>query len=305
MAEKVNWRQIDRFIMNNCKIADELRNYRDLAGRLNQVSLSGERVKNPSDSADYAEYFISETLSYLDIAVANAAYTLMVSSPVQTSFQADVIGQLMAGNMGWRIPKKMKQDLEARLQKLAQTQIYILADHDHQVEQDLYEGMFLPVRWENEGDRIKFHFLPELQMPLYQYAGHRRQLIEIPLSRLRDDQGGSQIQHNNTDRMLALRHYLLQELEILRYANNKVYTHRIQLLKKDDENNEMGLLWLLGMIGDAGTTTVKDPITLAKRLQKFMQQLLDNWHKCGYLGSLQYEMLSAKDGFGVQITSRQ
>ena len=302
MAEKASRRQIDRFIMNNCKIANELRKYRDLAGCINQVSLSGERGRKPSDCADYAEYFISENLTYLDMVTANAAYTLLVNSPAQTTFQADSIGQIMAGNMGWRVPKRMKCDLEARLQKLAGTQIYILADHDHQVEQDLYEGMFLPVAWETVGEKIKFQFLPEKQMPLYQYAEHHRQLIEVPFSRLRDDQGDHQVQHNNTERMLALRHYLLQELEILLYENNKVKDQQIRLLKKDREGNELGLLWLLGIAED---TSVKDPGAVAKRLQKSIRQLLDNWQKCGYLGSLQYQMLPPGDGFGVRIVSEK
>lgn len=302
MAGKTNRRQIDRFYMNNCKIANELRKYRDLAGCINQVSLSGERGRKPSDCADYAEYFISENLTYLDMVTANAVYTLMVSSPAQTTFQADRIGQIMAGKTGWRVPKRMKSDLEARIQKLAGTKIYILADHDHQVEQDLYEGMFLPVEWETIGENVKFRFLSEKQMPLYQYAEHHRQLIEVPFSLLQDDQGDHRVQHNNTERMLALRHYLLQELEILLYENNKVKEQQIRLLKKDREGNELGLLWLLGIAED---TSVKDPTAVAKRLQKSIRQLLDNWQKCGYLKSLQYQMLSPGDGFGVQIISKE
>mgnify|MGYP005804210929 FL=1 len=109
MARKSTQRQLNRFLMNNCKIANELRKYRDLAGCLNQVSLSGERVRRPSDAADYAEYFISGTLSYLDMVVANAAYTLQVSSP-QTEFQADAIAQIMAGNLERRIAEKQRED---------------------------------------------------------------------------------------------------------------------------------------------------------------------------------------------------
>ena len=305
MPKKNIQRQIDRFIMNNCKIANELRKYRDLAGCLNQVSLSGERFQKPSDSADYAEYFISKDLTYLDMVTANAAYTLMVNSPPQAVFQADAIGQIMAGNMGWRIPKKMRSDLEMRLQKLAGIQIYILADHDHQVGEDLYEGMFLPVAWTSAGDKLNFHFLQDKQMPLYQYAEHHRQLIEVPFSRLRDDLGDGQIQHNNTDRMLALRHYLVQELEILLYKNNKVEEQQIRLLKQDKERHEMGLLWLLGMIEDPQEQPGKDPIPVAKRVQKLIQELMDNWQKTGYLDTLQYQMLSPKEGFGVRITSRK
>ena len=293
MADKTVRRQIDRLIMNNCKIANELRKYRDLAGCLNQVALSGQRVRVPSDSPDYAEYFISETLSYLDMATANAAYTLMVNSSPQAVFQADAIGQIMAGNPGWRVPRGMKQDLEKRLQKLAGTQIYILADHDHQVSQDLYEGAFLPVEWESAGEKVKFHFLPQKQMPLYLYAEHHRQLIEVPFCRLR---GGRDDPHNNTGRMLALRHYLLQELEILLYEKNKVQELQIRLLKEDKEGNELGLLWLLGIA--EGTS---DPTAAARRLQKVICQLLDSWQGTGYLDALQYRELSPGEGFGVQI----
>ena len=64
MPETAIGRQPDRFVMNNCKIANELRKYRDLSGCVNQVSLSGARVRRPSDAADYAEYCISEDYDY-------------------------------------------------------------------------------------------------------------------------------------------------------------------------------------------------------------------------------------------------
>lgn len=305
MEEKTNRRQIDRFIMNNCKIANELRKYRDLAGCLNQVSLSGERVWKPSDASDYAEYFISGDLTYLDMVVANAAYTLMVSGSSQISFQADVIARIMAGNMERRITDKKRQELETCLEKLAGIQIYILADHDHQVEQDLYEGMFLPVEWEGENGKRRFRFLPGKQMPLYQYAEHHRQLIEVPFCCLRDDWGDNQVRHNNNDRMLLLRHYFLQELEILLYEKNKVEEQQIRLLKKDREGNELGLLWILGLIGETAEDQVRDWTAVAQKVQKAIQQLLDNWQASGYLGALQYRMLSAGEGFGVRISSAE
>ena len=301
MAEKSSL-QVDRFLMNNCKIANELRKYRDLAGCLNQVSLSGERVRRPSESADYAEYYISEDLSYLDMVTANAAYTLMVSASGQKEFQADAIARIMAGNLGWRILEKKRTELEARLQKLARTRICILADHDHQVEPDLYEGMFLPVEWESGGGRLKFRFLPDRKMPLYQYGEHHRQIIEVPFRRLREDQGDGQVRHNNNDRMLLLRHYLLQELEILRNQNNRVEDQQIRLLKRDREGNEFGLLWILGFLGD-GPEEGRDPAGTARKVQPLILHLLDSWRQSGYLKGVQYRALSAEEGFGVRLSS--
>lgn len=301
MVRKNSWKQIDGFVINNCKIANELRKYRDLAGCLNQVSLSGERVRRPSDSTDYAEYVISEDLTYLDMVTANAAYTLMVNSPPQAAFQADTIAQIMAGNMSWRIIDKRRRELEARLRKLAETSIYILADHDHQIEQDLYEGVFLPLEWEGADGKLTFRFLADRDMPLYRYAEAHRQLVEVPFHRLRENIEEGEVRHNNNDRMLLLRHYFLQELEILRYQKNKVDELQIRLLKQDREGNEFGLLWILGITGDGEESKVKDLTAVARKVQKSIQQLLDNWQKSGYLETVGYEMLSEKDGFGVRI----
>ena len=100
MTEKTGFGQIDRFVMNNCKIANELRKYRDLSGCLNQVTLSGTRVRRPSDAADYAEYFISEDLSYMDLVVANAAYTLMWFNEFYDFDKAIFLGRVTRGKGG-------------------------------------------------------------------------------------------------------------------------------------------------------------------------------------------------------------
>lgn len=301
MGKRNAGRQMDSLIMNNCKIANELRKYRDLAGCLNQVSLSGERVREPNQSADYAEYYISQELTYLDMMTANAVYTLMVNCAPGEEFQAETVAQIMAGNPAWRLAEKRRGALEQRLQKLAQTQLYILADHDHQVGQDLYEGPFLPVEWESAGSRLRFHFRRERQMPLYQYAEHHRQLIKVPFRCLRDDGNDGQISHNNNDRVLALRHYLLQELEILRYEKNKVEELPIRLLKRDREGNELGLLWTLGIVEDGQKQQEKNRAGVARKVHKLIGELMDNWRKSGYLEGIQYEMISPENGFGVYI----
>ena len=299
MAEKRFPRQNDRFVMNNCKIANELRKYRDLAGCLNQVSLSSERVRRPSDAADYAEYYISQGLSYLDMVVANAAYTLM-SSAADSPFHAETVARLMAGDPDWRIGEKRRGELEARLQKLAGTQIYILADHDHQVEKDLYEGAFLPLAWEKEGSKLRFRFRPGEPMPLYQYAEHHRQLIEVPVSRLRDAPGEGQAKRSNTERVLLLRHYLIQELEVLLYPGNKVKEQQIRLLKRDREGHEMGLLWILGIIPEQDED--KDYGLLAQKVQKTLGQMLAGWQDSGVLQAARYQLLPAEEGYGVRLT---
>ena len=303
MAEKTGWRQMDYFVMNNCKIANELRKYRDLSGCVNQVSLSGTRVRRPSDADDYAEYFISEDLSYMDMVVANAAYSLMASGSRQT-FQAETIARLISGSPGLRVGEKRRADLESRLTKLAGVQIQILADHDHQVERDLYEGAFLPISWTDDHGKLKFQFLSGEAMPLYQYAADHRQLLQIPLSSLRNDSEDSKNRRNNTDRALLLRHYLLQELEVLKYPDNKVTEQKIRLLKRDQEGHEMGLLWILGIIPDTEEGT-KDSAPVAQTVQQTIARMLEGWQKSGLLQPVAYQPLTAEEGFGVWFTTAQ
>ena len=303
MTEKTGFWQIDRFVMNNCKIANELRKYRDLSGCLNQVSLSGTRVRRPSDAADYAEYFISEDLSYMDLVVANAAYTLM-SSGSQEAFQAETIARLISGSPDTRSGEKRREDLESRLTKLSKIQIHILADHDHQVERDLYEGAFLPISWSPNRGRLKFQFRSGETMPLYQYAGDHRQLLQIPFSSLQDQPDEGKSRRNNTDRSLLLRHYLLQELEVLKYPDNKVTEQRVRLLKRDPEGHEMGLLWTLDIIPDSKEES-KSPLAAAQTVQRTITRMLDDWQKNGLLQSVKYQMLPAEEGFGVWFTTEK
>ena len=297
MAVRKSQPQLDYFIMNNCKIANELRKYRDLAGCLNIVSLSGEQRGDPRKSPDYAEYFISRNLDYLDMVIANAAYTLQSVSPPEAEFHADVIARIMAGSMSWRILEKRRSDLEVRLQNLAKTRIIILTEHDRQVEQTFYEGTFLPLEWTGESGKLRFRFTGE-PMPLYQYAEDHRHFITIPFHALQD---AGAARRNNNDRTLLLRHYLLQEMMILLNPKNKVQERKICLLKRDREGCELGLLWTLGILSGDPERQPKDPAAMAKKVQETIRQLLDGWRKSGVLGSLQYQMLESGDGYGIRL----
>ena len=278
---------MEQFIMNNCKIANELRKYRDLTGAINRVTLS-------TDPGNYAEYIITRELSYLDMVIANAVYSLRRSGEGKDGFRAETVGQVMAGSMERRLRPEKQAELEQRLQRLADTQLYILADHDKQVAQEVYEGPFLPLTWES-GQR-RFYFRKDMPMPLYQYAEEKNQLLTIPFRRLRDDPLAGQTKLNNNDRTLLLRHYLLQQLEILLYPDNRVDEMEIRLFKRDEAGEEYGLLWMLGLEGGEDASPAE-----AKRVQKTMEQLLDNLRISGYVRKEQYQPLSPEQGYGILL----
>lgn len=280
---------MEQFIMNNCKIANELRKYRDLTGCVNRAVLS-------DDQKNYVEYVITRELSYMDMVTANAVYSLWRSGEGENGFRAETIGQIMAGDMDRRLRPEKQDEIEARLQRLAATELYILADHDQQAMQEVYEGAFLPLTWEAGRSRLRFRFREGGQMPLYQYAEERNQLIRIPVSLLRDDETLGQARLNNNDRTLLLRHYLLQELEIVRYPGNRIDEREVRLLKRDEAGNEYGLLWLLGLAGEG-----KSPAAEARRAQQTVDQLLDNWRKSGYVTQEQYQPLPEEKGYGVLL----
>lgn len=132
---------MEQFIMNNCKIANELRKYRDMTGCVNRAGLS-------DDPENYVECVITRELSYMDMVTANAVYSLWRSGEGDNGFRAETIGQIMAGDMDRRLRPEKQDEIEERLQRLAGTELYILADHDQQAMQEVYEGAFLPLVWE-------------------------------------------------------------------------------------------------------------------------------------------------------------
>ena len=186
--------------------------------------------------------------------------------------------------------------MEAGLQRRAKTELYILADHDQQAKQEAYEGPFLPIIWESGKSRLRFHFRDEGQMPLYQYAEDRGQLIRLAIGLLRDDEKQGQTKLNNNDRTLLLRHYLLQELEIVRYPGNRVDRRELRLLKRDETGSEYGLLWILGLAAEEKNQTAE-----AKRAQQTMEQLMDNWRKSGYVTENEYQTLPPEKGYGLLL----
>lgn len=280
---------MEQFLMNNCKIANELRKYRDLTGCVNRVSLS-------DDPKNYADYVITKEVSYLDMVTANAVYSLWRSGEGDNGFRAETIGQIMAGDMDRRLRPEKQDEMEERLQRLSETELYILADHDQQAKQKVYEGPLLPLTWESGKSRLRFRFRQDGQMPLYQYAEERNQLLRLPVSLLRDDETLGQTRLNNNDRTLLLRHCLLQELEIVRYPGNRVDQRELRLLKRDEAGNEYGLLWTLGLAAEE-----KNQAAEAKRAQQTMELLLDNWRKSGYVTEEQYQPLSPEKGYGILL----
>ena len=198
--------------------------------------------------------------------------------------------------MDRRLRPEKQDEVEARLQRLAKTELYILADHDQQAKQEAYEGPFLPIIWESGKSRLRFHFRDKGQMPLYQYAEDRGQLIRLSVSLLRDDEKQGQTKLNNNDRTLLLRHYLLQELEIVRYPANRVDRRELRLLKRDEAGNEYGLLWTLGLTAEEKNQTAE-----VKRAQQTMEQLMDNWRKSGYVTEEEYQPLPPEKGYGLLL----
>lgn len=114
---------MEQFIMNNCKIANELRKYRDLTGCVNRAGLS-------DDPENYVEYVITRELSYMDMVTANAVYSLWRSGEGDNGFRAETIGQIMAGDMDRRLRPEKQDEIEERLQKLAGTELYIIPGKD-------------------------------------------------------------------------------------------------------------------------------------------------------------------------------
>ena len=277
------------FVMNNCKIANELRKYRDLTGHVNRVFLSSPGARG-ENRGRYADYVLGGQVSFFDTVLLNAACTLLYAGG-RTSFRTETVAQVMAGDPSRRLSKEKRAQLSDDLERLSHIRLAILGEPCG-AGRDCYEGTLLPLEREGELFRLR----EGETAPLYQYALDRSQLITVPAALLRDDPKKGQTVHSNHDLTLMLRHFLLQELEILFHAGNRVAARNIRVVRKDGDHKESGLLWCL--TGDEGDDTGGKALSpKGQKLLRTLCSLLDNWKAVGYLNA--YSLLA--DGTGVRV----
>lgn len=261
------------FKINNTKIANSIRANDDLPGYRLVVSITPRDAKHKIKS----QFVITEDLSYFEMAVADAIYSLFQEGV--RKFTPRKVLTLLSGDETISVPRDRKHQVECCIDKLIRTQLHIYCPKEVNIcarLQSRYDGAFLNAVKVEHG----YQFQSDAPMPLYSYGDAKRQLITIPFALLeytplegreKEDRIG------NSNENILLKQYLLHKLELVRNPNNSDPSAAITF-KGRTSNPIFAAL----EIDPEGFTT--DAFMNKKReIYRKTELLLNFWTRIGYL----------------------
>lgn len=279
--------------INNTKIANAIRRYRDLPGYRLTVTVSRRNARQNIRS----QFVITNDLLPWDLAVADAIYSLYADGVRKITPRSVLV--VLSGDDRISVPAQRRLQLEQCIDRLIATQIHIDCAAERALSPALlprYGGSFLRAEKVPGGYR-----LPEGEpMPLYAYAEVKRQIITIPTALLRCPMVSSR-------ENLLLRLYLIHELELIRNPNNSVSEKTFSFRGAQSEP-----LWTALEL-DAGAMSRQAREEKGRELERKTRMLMAFWKELGYLpaftgtggdGSIhiRQEMMCA-DPFGLPFNS--
>ena len=195
----------------------------------------------------------SDNITQYDMAVMDAAYTIMSQGPMVIT--PEWILKVMSGNPKQRITEKKISEVKESINKLQSIRIkvdctseyneYMKKQKKKPVDNYTYESYLLPLgkveaRYEANGKIVTAYTV--LQKPaLYQYAEMNHQIVDVPAYLLE-----TQSQFNDTTEAILIKRYVIKRVAQI-VKNNKLNSNKISFLWYDKSDGEQrGLLPELG-----------------------------------------------------------
>ncbi|MCM1497521.1 MAG: hypothetical protein NC124_03550 [Clostridium sp.] len=293
-------RKIKNILINNTLIANQLRQGKDIAGYKKTVNVGRK------GSQVMVSYGISKNLSYFDMTVADAVYTLHMNK-----FETISAGQVMrvlSGNPQQSLSRSKKREIEESIEKLRETMLWIDCEKEMLargtdrsfIDSELYRR-FLPCEKTPAG---KYRFTGK--MPLYEYMdGVNRQMIAAPVEWLRfpnRGKDGDGIKSDTTENVL-IKWYLIQWLSVMKNPNNQYTGNKIDYWNISYAAPDMytGMLPQLGEDREACSTSAWN--RKVERIHKKVVTILECYKEMGYIEGYEpiYGIAKSNHISGVRI----
>ena len=194
-------RTVDVLYVNRTKIAQRLRK-----GKMEGTDLPVGRARGGRPAPTVTYRVTEETLTYFDLMVADAVYTLM-QHRVSAIYAKNVM-ELLSGDGALLLRPDRRAEVEAGIRKMMRARIVIDRHNSSgcgfvyagQGDKRILEGPFLPLFEQERG----FGYNPDVLPPLYEYAEiFNGQFFSFPTRELKAEGLPA------TDRNLIMTHYLL------------------------------------------------------------------------------------------------
>lgn len=269
------------FRINNTKIANSIRKNDDLPGFRLSLTVNQRGAKKKIKTL----FVITEDLSYFEMAVADAIYSLYLDGTKK--FTPRKVLAVLSGDNNISVSRDRKQKMEDCIDKLIDTEIYISCAAEAKITSSLqsrYGGAFLSAVKEKNG----YRFSSEEPMPLYSYGEAKRHIITVPcllLEYLPLDGREQDDRIDNRDENILLKQYLIHELELVRNANNSVPEMTVSLKGK----KSIPLLEALGINSDSYTDDAY--ANKVRDVYRKTALLLEYWKRIGYLNAYEEDKM--------------
>lgn len=261
--------QIEYFYINNTKIANMLRKKKDMdIVNMQETDIGGGK----------ASYYVSSQLSYFDMVVADAIYTLYRSG--FENINPRLIMRVMSGNFEQVLSPAKRNPIVKSIEKLRNTEIVIKEQRKNAKRKNIaVQGAFLPCT-KLDGKQNDRYQLTE-KMPLYEYAEEAKQMIAIPINIYQ-----ANVQAD-TEQMILIRHYVLQRISVYYNGKNSYNDGKIVLLKGSYNGKEKhtGMLVSLDMVSPYYEASESKRVLeqRVKRVKIRVKNLLDHYKEIGWI----------------------
>ncbi len=282
-VERLPVLNINRQFMNNSKLSHILTTQNlDVSGDEFDVKISDKVVNEVHISCTSHIASQNTRLTPFDIAVMDAAYTIMLHGPML--FTAEWILHVMSGNIRIQQTNSKIKAVSESINKLqnvyfkvnctAEYNAYQLKKGEQPVKHLVYESYLMPLdkieaRFDANGKKVDAYKIIE-KPALYRYAEMNNQIISVPSYLFK-----TRALFNDTDEAIVIKRYVIKRVaQIL--SNNKLQSNKVSLLWHDRSKGEdRGLLPDLGYVPSKTPAWRKKKMHILKIITGTLDVLID------------------------------
>ena len=299
-ADKPPHVKLEKYCINNTMIARDLRSGNVVAGEIEHKCLV-----IPTKNI-YTTYQISEELSSFDCDVADALYSIFLSEKYfskENTFSLRRILTVLTGDSRQTLTGQKRAALLDSIAKLKRTEIRIqcreeldVRNRGRKYRKNRLEAPHCLLSLEESGGR---YYFPSAElgktMPLYAYADMTMQIVSFPspLLDVRTEDGRKAL--NNTAEVIAIKHFLLYRLEVIRNKNS--VASKGGGMRRISFNMGTELMNILGVNRDGRTDA--EWKRQCKKVQENVETVLEYYKRIHYISG--YALTSANGSNCIDI----
>lgn len=289
-------KKITAAYINNTKVSQELRSMKNLkTGHIYRTDVAGPKKRI------WTEYLITENLSYFDISVADAIYTLWLNG--YEKFSAGQVLRVLSGEENQTLTEKKKQAILDSIHKMMQTTFKMDCSYEvnakHFVDgeyEKTYNRAFLPCE-KVPGSKTQYYLTEK--MPLYEYAEMNGQIVRFGMDMMRTKKGSNSIE------TILIKRYLIHRIMVLKNGKGTFQNKKIVYITRSHKKGSAkyaGMLPTLDLVTEVYDSNYSsyEFERKRKRIHSTVCTILDEYKERGIIEDF-FEVKHGEKANGVSL----